>query len=173
MGEEMATAGPNLWFRVRHPTGFSPEVFEYFRAACRVYEARIESILANWEDLPGTKGTARPTVRFLEAELGADGSVASLPMVAENVTLGSRSLLQEAAKDLYAFLPVEFMVGVEVGITEPSFTEKDAWRDDWWNPHRPASAPTEETLAQIRKPGGRIVDAASPKSLLGPGRDKG
>jgi hypothetical protein len=135
-------------------------MFGYFQAASRVYRARIESLLANWDDLAPTRGKTRPKVKFLEAELSEDRSTASLPLRAENVTLGSRSLLQEAAKDLYTFLPVGFMIKVEMGLTEPAFTEKEEWRNDWWNPHQPMPAPTEELLDEIRKRGGRVVTQA-------------
>lgn len=87
-------------------------------------------------------------------------------MSIEALTIGSRSLLQEAAKDLYIFLPVDFMIRVEVGITEPSFTDEAKLRDDWWNPHQPMSAPAGETLDEIRRRGGRVVTAADLEAEL-------
>jgi hypothetical protein len=161
---------PNTWFRVRHPDGFSPETFDYFKAACRVCQARVESLIANWDELAPTKGKTKPAVEFLPAQLSEDRSTASLPMRADDVTLGSRALLHEAAKDLYLLLPVGFMIGVEAGITEPSATDESGFRNDWWNPHQPLPSPSEEMLDEIRKRGGRVVTAADLESELKSGR---
>lgn len=58
-------SSPNLWFRVRHPDGFTPAVFDHFKAACRVCHARIESLIANWDDLAPTKGKTKPGGRVV------------------------------------------------------------------------------------------------------------
>jgi len=149
--------GPNVWLRLRHADGFTNEVFDYFKAACRMYQVRIESFIVNWESLATTRGTSKPTARFFPAELAEDRSTASLPILVEGGTLGFRSLLHDTAKDLYAFLPVGFMIGVEAGVTEPSFEEDGGWRSDWWNPHQPVSAPPDDFVNTVVRSGGRVV----------------
>jgi hypothetical protein len=64
--------------------------------------------------------------------------VLSLPVCIENKTLGSRSLFQGAASaELYLYLPVVVLPGLDVGLTEPAL-DGPGWRHDWWSPHRDA-----------------------------------
>jgi hypothetical protein len=129
--------------------------------------SRVLALLENWEDLAPTKGMPKPMIAFFQPELSADELVASLPLRVEGVTLGSRSLLQEAARDLYVFLPMAFMLKVEMGVTEPS-AQGGGSRNDWWNPHEGVAGPSDEILSAIRRSGGTVIDAADLEKTLKP-----
>jgi hypothetical protein len=132
-----------------------------------MYRARVQALLENWEHLAPTKGTPIPSIEFFRPELSADERIASLPLRMEGVTLGSRSLLQEAARDLYVFLPIAFKLDVEMGVTEPS-AQGGGSRHDWWNPHQSIPGPSEEILSEIRRGGGTVVGAADLEKALKP-----
>ena len=140
---------PTDWFRARHVDPFPSEAIVAFRASCAIYRAKMEAVVSHWSDLPSLSATPRPIVTYFEPEVSADGRVLSLPVRIENMTLGSRSLFQStASRDLFAWLPVKLLSGVEVGLTEPAF-EGDGWRDDWWNPHADSSSKGEEVFQRL------------------------
>ena len=140
---------PTDWFRIRHPDPFSREAVAAFRASCVIYRARIQAILQHWDELPTVGTGPKPVVTFFAPEISRDGRVLSLPVRIENKTLSSRSLFQStASRELYAYLPVAVIVGIEVGLTEPAL-QGSGWRNDWWNPHQDNSMKPEEAFRKL------------------------
>lgn len=137
------------WFRIRHADPFPPEAVAAFRASCAIYQAKMEAILQHWEELPTVGRGPKPVVTFFKPEVSEDGRVLSLPVRVENKTLGSRSLFQStASRDLYAYLPLPVIFGIEVGLTEPTL-EGSGWRSDWWDPYKDNSMKPEEAFRKL------------------------
>jgi hypothetical protein len=107
------TVGPNRWLRLRHPEGFSDDMFARFRAGARVWAAYVAAVLAE-EYRPGDV-----QYQVFEPEISADRTVVSLP-IGGTQTLGSRSDFEDVhAYLLSRFMPLEFRRDLEEGITEP------------------------------------------------------
>jgi hypothetical protein len=116
---------------LRHPDGFSSEMFERFRAGCRLFQAHVQTTLSEWERFPAA-GDERIAgdYRFLPPELSSDGLVASLPIEGQ-WTLGSRAELENgAAYLLLAFFSPEFKQRLQEGLTESVTGQMStSWRE--------------------------------------------
>jgi hypothetical protein len=131
----------------------------------------MEAILEQWSGIPSLAKVQRPHVVFLAPEWSSDRRVMSLPIRIEGQTLGSRSLFQtSAASELHIYLPASVLLDVEIGVTEPAIDGSGGWRHDWWNPWRPMPGPSPEMLQDIRRRGGRVVDAEELPDILAPVR---
>ncbi|MCA9685879.1 MAG: hypothetical protein KC457_27125 [Myxococcales bacterium] len=105
----------NRWLHLRHPDGFSDEMFAMFAAHCRIWQAYTKAVLAEWATLePGHPRT--PSYVFFEPT--RDGNIVTLP-VGGDYTLGSRATFENAASHLLSdFFPIHFRIGLEEGLTE-------------------------------------------------------
>jgi len=140
---------PTDWFRIRHDDPFPPETVAAFRASCAIYRAKVEAILQHWDHLPTMRTSPKPEVQFFPPEVSDDQRVLSLPIRVEPMTLGTRAFLQSSAsRELYQYLPLAVVAGIDVGLTEPAF-DGAGWRHDWWNPHRDNSIGPEEAFGQL------------------------
>ena len=105
---------PNRWMRLRHPYGFTDELFAQFCALCRIFRAYVEASLAETRCFP--VGPARYV--FFEPELSADRRVASLPLSGTS-TLGSRHGFEDMSSFmLWHRFPLGFREQLEEGLTE-------------------------------------------------------
>ena len=103
----------NRWLHLRHPDGFSPEMFERFRSSCALWEAYVSVSIREWQRLGAPDGDPRYTC--LDPELSSDRQVATLPLAAVS-TLGSRARYEDSASHLLrTFLPLDFHLAVEEG----------------------------------------------------------
>jgi hypothetical protein len=120
---------PNRWLRLRHPDGFSDEMFGRFQAGCRVWQTYVQSVLAETFHQYGDVEYA-----FFAATLSEDRRTASLP-VGGRWTLGARSHFENLSSYLLQeFLPLAFREGLEEGLTEPSFDETTRSETSWRRP---------------------------------------
>ena len=104
--------------RLRQPAGFSNEVFEVFCASCESFKAYANALLANWHRLPGKANHASITYTFFPPELSSDQTIASLP-IGGGQNLGTRAAIENVSSYmLWQHLPMEFMEGLEEGLTE-------------------------------------------------------
>jgi hypothetical protein len=104
------------WLRLRHPKGFSPEMFERFRSGCVLWDAYVQTSIRERERLGATDGA--PCYVCFSPELSPDRRVASLP-VGGHQTLGSRARFENGASYLLReFFPFEFGKDLEEGLTE-------------------------------------------------------
>lgn len=107
---------PNRWLHVRHPSTFSAEEFELFKALCRVFRAYVEASLAEWLLLGGHEA---PHYEFFEPTLSSDRKVATLPVGGE-WTLGTRAEFENfKSYMLWERFPLPLRFQLEEGITEP------------------------------------------------------
>lgn len=103
---------------LRHPDGFTPERFEQFRAGCRLFEAHVRTVLAEWQRLRQDPRAITGQYIFGEPVLSEDRRVATLPIDGSN-TLGSRSEFENMnSLLLHRFLPTEFRSALEEGLEE-------------------------------------------------------
>ncbi len=130
MNERAATHA----YRLRRAAGFDADAFAAFETACRLFQARVRSIETEWYHLALTRHARRPDVAFFPPVLSADRAIASQPMWIDGVTLDSRALFRDLARDLYQFLPVPLILEVEFGVVEPSVTGSGL-DEEWWDPH--------------------------------------
>lgn len=115
-GAERERVKANRWLHLRHPDGFSPEMFERFRAGCALWEAFVCTSVREWERLGAPDGAVK--YACLPPELSLDRKVATCPLVATS-TIGSRAKYENAGSYLLrAFLPPSFHTGLEEGLTE-------------------------------------------------------
>jgi hypothetical protein len=112
----MGSLQPTRYLRLRHPDGFSPEMFDRFRSGCALWDAYVQVALREWSRLGGRDGA--PTYTCLPPELSPDRRVASLPIAGQS-TLGSRVKYENCASYLLReFLPFDFLPQLEEGLTE-------------------------------------------------------
>jgi len=110
----MTDEKPNRWMRLRHPNGFTDELFAQFCAHCRIFRAYVEAALDEARCFP--LGPA--SYVFFEPELSADRRVASLPLGGTS-TLGSRHSFENMSSFmLWHRLPLTFRERLEEGLTE-------------------------------------------------------
>jgi hypothetical protein len=106
----------NRWLHLRHPDGFSSEMFDCFRSGCALWLAYVQVSIQERERLGNDDGS--PRYAALPPELSADRLVASLPLAAHS-TLGSRARYENmAAYLLREFFPLDFSQRLEEGLTE-------------------------------------------------------
>ncbi len=104
---------------LRHPEGFSDDMFKRFESGCSLFRALVETTLSEWTSLPDA-GAERVIgqYQFSAPELSGDRRIVSLP-IDGTWTLGSRAAFENASAYLLrAFLPTEFKRHVEEGLTE-------------------------------------------------------
>jgi hypothetical protein len=103
---------------LRHPAGFSQELFERFRAGCRLFQVHVETTLLEWTRFPAVEEGVRGEYRFSTPELSADCLIASLTLEGP-ATVGSRAAFENASSYLLRmFLPYDFKRDLEEGLTE-------------------------------------------------------
>ena len=120
-------SAPNRWLHVRLARGFTAEEFACFRAHCRVWQAYVEVVLANWAYFHKGKP---PAYAFFEPELSADRTIATLPVGGE-WTLASRSDFEDShSRLLWQRFPLQFQFAIDEGITE-RFGETEPYRTNW------------------------------------------
>lgn len=104
------------WLRLRHPDGFSDEMFERFHSGCALWDAYVQTSVREWQRLGAPDGA--PHYTCLEPKRSADRKVVTLPLAGSS-TLGSRAKYGNAGSYLLrSFLPLDFHLGVEEGLTE-------------------------------------------------------
>ena len=114
---------------LRHPDGFSEEMYLRFLAGCRLFQAHVSITLSEWERIANA-GAERVVgeYAFGPPTLSPDRRVASLPIEGE-ATLGSRAAFENCSSYLLgAFLPPEFKQHLEEGLTEPAVDGRTYWR---------------------------------------------
>lgn len=116
MGQTGEPMKPNRCLHLRHPEGFSDTMFERFEAGCELWDVFVQQSLSRWARFGSPFGDA--SYVCLPAELSDDRRVATLPLVSHS-TLGSRARFEDAgAALLREFLPFEFALRLEEGLTE-------------------------------------------------------
>jgi len=106
----------NRWLRLRHPEGFSVEMFDCFRSGCALWLAYVNVSIQERERLQINDGA--PQYTAFPPELSDDRLVASLPLAAHS-TLGSRARYEDLASYLLRdFFPFVFSERLEEGLTE-------------------------------------------------------
>jgi len=107
---------PTRWLRLRHPSGFSDEMFECFRAGCSLWDSYVQTSIRERSRLGARDGA--PHYVCLDPELSTDRLVASLPLAAQS-TIGSRAHYEDSASYLLReFFTFEFTRELEEGLTE-------------------------------------------------------
>lgn len=108
---------PNRWLHLRHPDGFSDEMFAMFESHCRIWRAYAEAVLAEWGTIEPTHAET-PRYVFFDPIREDDGKTVTLP-VGGHYTLASRVTLENAGSHLLSdFFPIRFKLGLEEGLTE-------------------------------------------------------
>lgn len=121
----------NRWLHLRHPDGFSAEIFDCFRSGCALWLAYVEISIQERERLGNNDGAPRYTA--LPPELSADRLVASLPLAGHS-TLGSRAKYENIASYLLReFFPFGFSQRLEEGLTE-DIGDGRGYQTSWRNP---------------------------------------
>lgn len=136
---------------LRHPDGFSSEMFERFRSGCRLFQIHVETTLSEWQRFPGAgDNQVLGEYVFHPPELSSDGLVASLPIDGAS-TLGSRNSFENGAAYLLAeFLSPEFKRNMQQGLTESATGEL---LTNWREPLQPIAR--MPALASLPPPGRR------------------
>lgn len=107
---------PNKWLHLRQASGFSPEMFDVFKANSEVFVAHAEALLSVWHRFPNND--LAPDYFFFPAELSQDLTIATLPICCES-SVGTRSAIENGCSYLlWQHFPMSFMEGLEEGITE-------------------------------------------------------
>ncbi|MEZ4384647.1 MAG: hypothetical protein R3A79_25180 [Nannocystaceae bacterium] len=118
---------PDRWLHLRHPDGFSDELFASFAAHCRLWRAYTEAVIADWSALNPSYAGPPPRYVFFEPVRGEAG-VVTLP-IGGDYTVGSRALFEDYGSHLLSdFFPLEFKLRLEVGLTEPRSGRPTSWR---------------------------------------------
>lgn len=123
----------NRWLRLRHPEGFSVEMFDCFRSGCELWLAYVQVSIRERERLGINEGAPQYTAS--PPELSADRLVASLPLAGHS-TLGSRSRYEDGASYLLReFFPFDFAQRLEEGLTEDAGDGR-GYQTSWRSPAR-------------------------------------
>lgn len=121
---------PDRFLHLRHPDGFSDERFTLFVSHCRIWQAYVCAVLAEWHTIEPSHGRA-PAYLFFDPSRSSDGLQVTLP-VGGDQTLASRATFEDAASHLLSdFFPFEFKLGLEEGLTEttrPNGGLETSWR---------------------------------------------
>jgi hypothetical protein len=124
---------PDRWLRLRHPEGFSAEMFDCFRSGCTLWLAYVQVRMRERERLQINEGA--PQYTAFAPELSADGLVASLPLAGRS-TLGSRARYENFASYLLReFFPFDFSQRLEEGLTE-DVGDGRGYQTSWRSPAR-------------------------------------
>jgi hypothetical protein len=122
---------PNRWMRLRQPARFTDDTFDVFCASCESLKGYANALLANWHRFPGHSTHPSVAYTFFSPELSADRTIASLP-IGGGQLLGTRVAIENMCSYmLWQHLPMEFMEGLEEGLTEtidPSKGFQTNWR---------------------------------------------
>jgi hypothetical protein len=108
---------PNRWFYIRHPNGFSPKMFECFKAQCRIWRAHVEAIRDNWEyiDILSSNEKSEQGYIFFEPQLSEDGQVVKLGLGGEPSYSELLTFEDNFPEDLYKYFPIDFQLDLELG----------------------------------------------------------
>lgn len=115
---------------IRHPSGFSDDVFDVFCASSEVFVAHAEALLRIFRRLPHNRDHPQTIYEFGSPLLSHDRRMASITISGES-TLATRSSIEIGlAHLLWVHLPIGVLDGLEQGRTENGETF-------WWPPHQP------------------------------------
>ncbi len=120
----------NRQLHIRHPSGFSDEVFDVFCASAEVFVAHAEALLRVFRRLPTNRDHPQTAYLFGSPSLSQDRRTASISITGE-WTIATRSAIEIGlAHLLWVHLPIEVLDGLEQGRTENG-------EATWWPPHQP------------------------------------
>jgi hypothetical protein len=103
----------NRWYYLRHPEGFSAELFECVISGLALWRTDIEARLRHWTQL-GVGGVV-PQYEWYAAELSDDKKLITIPVGGDG-SYGSYHLLEETVPEMFRrYLPPWFVVDLETG----------------------------------------------------------
>jgi len=133
------------WYYLRHPDGFSDELFSCVVSGLATWRNDVEARLRHWVH-SGLSGAA-PEYEWYPAELSEDRKVTTIPVGGKG-TYGSYHLFEETIpKELWRYLPSWFVIDLDAGRRD----EAGWFPDISWSPCYP---PEEREAARrvFRRP---------------------
>ena len=119
----------NRWYMLRHPRGFDAALLATFAASCHLWQAKLQALVAGWEQLDPYRSFPRPTYEFGALESSPEHRLVMLPVGGE-CSHGVRHLFEdEFPRELYVHFPGWFQLELELGRKDLSAGDGEiAWR---------------------------------------------
>ena len=111
-------AVPDRWYFLRHPEGFSPEMFNIFCAACRIWKAKLQAYEREWQVLPTFSSLPLPGYVFSEPELRDNSHIAAFGVGSDGNYVELKLLEEEFPSELYGHYPLWFHLDLDFGRQE-------------------------------------------------------
>jgi hypothetical protein len=115
---------PNRWFGLRHPDGFSPDMFDHFKTQCRIWQTSVENQIAKWDEDVLLKRCEKPDYIFFEPTISQDRQIVTLPIGGE-VDYLALKMFEDYFPELYRDFPTPFRFGIELGRYDALFNPDD------------------------------------------------
>jgi len=112
---------PNRWLHLRYKDGFTPEMYECFKAHCKIYKAYVRKAIEVAKDMPNLIASGvelGSKYVFFELELSDDRKVCIF-LLGGIYTLGFCYEFEHTASHiLWVYFTEEILSKLELGLTE-------------------------------------------------------
>jgi len=119
---------PIRFFHMRHPKGFSPELFERFRQNCLLWQSKVaEQIKLMSPDMFDSEKSI-PAYEFGAPEISGDRHIVTLPITGKLSELGLKTFEFWFPSQLWQGFSIDFARELEVGYRFPRIQDDPNWR---------------------------------------------